>query len=75
MGVRRPYIGQLIPRKCHSFLTPFLVPDRRQRDRYHTKLEQEVRQTTVEEVVDEVEAQTEYPEQFEVPGAEKEAGC
>ena len=34
--------------------------DRRQRDRYHTKLEQEVRQTTVEEVLDEVEEQTEY---------------
>jgi hypothetical protein len=45
----------------------------RQRERYHEKVEQEVRQTTVEEVLDEVEAQTEYPEQFGVPGGEKRA--
>src|SRR5690349_16517168 len=34
--------------------------DRRQRDRYHTKVEQDVKQVPIEEVIDEVEAGAEY---------------
>jgi hypothetical protein len=36
----------------------------RQRDRYHEKVEQDVKQTTVEEVISEVEQGTEYTERF-----------
>lgn len=36
----------------------------RQRDRYHEKVEQDVKQTTVEEKIDQVEKDTDYPEHF-----------
>jgi hypothetical protein len=46
----------------------------RQRDRYHEKVEQDVKQTTVEEVIAHVEAGAEYAARFDVPVAEKRAG-
>src|SRR5690349_21207215 len=39
--------------------------ERRQRELYHTKVEQDVKQVPVEEILDQVEENADYPEQFE----------